>query len=411
MALDVLAKTQLPSAPQTTKADVVIVGAGIVGVVLACSLAQAGLEVALVETRPKTAGLENRRAYALTLLTGDILQQLGVWDQLVGQVTAFQQIRLSEAAAGPVVRLQPSDLQRQSLGYVAEHRVVLQALYDRLDKLDTVHWCCPATVTAVDYKRDQAVVTVTTEAGDLQIAAPLVVAADGMRSPLRQAAAIKTQGWSYWQSCISFTIQLEHSHQAIAHECFWPSGPFAILPLPSNRCQIVWTAPHAEAQAIAALPETEFIATLQARLRGQFGAIQLETQPLVFPVRLMQSRHYSQPRLALIGDAAHCCHPVGGQGMNMGIRDAAALAQILTTAAQQSEDWGSLNVLRRYERWRRLENLAILGFTDILTRTFSNQIWPLTLFRRWGLSLLNICRPLRVLALRLMTGQLGRSPL
>jgi 2-octaprenyl-6-methoxyphenol hydroxylase len=183
-----------------------------------------------------------------------------------------------------------------------------------------------------------------------------------------------------------------------------------VLPLQGNRCQVVWTAPHAEAQALKDLDEKEFLALLERRTAGLLGRLELDSDRLLFPVQLMQSDRYIQPRLALIGDAAHCCHPVGGQGLNLGIRDAAALAQVMQDAHQRSEDIGAVTVLKRYERWRKQENLAILGFTDCLDRLFSNSWLPVVAIRRLGLWMLRRVRPLKIFALQLMTGLRGRFP-
>jgi 2-octaprenyl-6-methoxyphenol hydroxylase len=238
----------------------------------------------------------------------------------------------------------------------------------------------------------------------------LLVAADGARSPVRQAAGIRTRGWKYWQSCITTRIKPEKPHNNIAYERFWPSGPFAILPLPDNRCNIVWTAPHEEAKALFELDDEQFLAELTRRYGTQMGRLELEGKRLMFQVQLMQSERYVLPRLALIGDAAHCCHPVGGQGLNLGIRDAAALAQVLGDAHRLGLDIGSVPVLAGYERWRKLENLTILGFTDFLDRLFSNNWLPLVAIRRLGLWVLRNIGPVKVFALRLMTGMQGRTP-
>jgi 2-octaprenyl-6-methoxyphenol hydroxylase len=406
-------------------ADLIIVGGGIVGATLACGLIELDLRVILIEAKPIATGLANRRAYALTLLTGEIFQSLGVWDWIAPRITAFQKIRLSDGDYPGVVFFRPEDLHRKVVGYVGEHYVLLQAIYDRLAQAQNTRLICPAEVLEVQYRLDRATVKIRrTDLGkasetDLenpsqaqiqQLRTALVVAADGSQSPLRQAAQISTHGWKYWQSCLGFTVRTEKSHENVAYERFWPTGPFAILPLPGNRCQVVWTAPHAEAQRLAALPEPEFLKVLYDRYGSQMGQIELETPPIVFPVQLMQSDRYVQPRLALIGDAAHCCHPVGGQGMNQGIRDAAVLIEVLQAAHDSHQDIGSLRVLKRYERWRKLENLTILGFTDFLNRLFSNQFLPFVFLRRFGLILLRQVYPLRLLALKLMTGQLGHQP-
>ena len=238
----------------------------------------------------------------------------------------------------------------------------------------------------------------------------LVVGADGARSQIRNLAGIKTRGWKYWQSCVAFTIKHTAPKNNTAFERFWSSGPMGVLPLPGNRCQIVWTNPHADAQALAKLDELAFLTKLKAYVPDTFGDIELVSQRQVFPVQLMQCDRYIKSRLALIGDAAHCCHPVGGQGLNMGIRDAASLAQILQTAHQQGQDIGAVKVLRRYESWRKVENLAILGFTDLLDRMFSSSWLPVVALRRLGLWIMSYVKPLKIFALRLMTGLLGKQP-
>ncbi len=403
--------SQRSSSTDALDADVIIVGAGIVGATLACSLLDSGLRVALVEARPQSAGLSNRRAYAVTLLSADIFRGLGLWDAIRPAITACSRIRLSDGAYPKVVWLDSKDLKRQDeVVYVAEHNALLKPLYDRLEQSDSLHWCCPAQVMSVDYLPTCAEVTVEIEGERQLLRSRLVVAADGAQSPLRQAADVTTKGWGYWQSCIGFTVRHEQPHQNIAYERFWPSGPFAILPLPGNRSQVVWTAPHAEAKAIAAMPEPEFIKLLEKNYGKQMGRVEPDSPRRVFPVRLMQSDRYILPRLALVGDAAHNCHPVGGQGLNMGIRDAAALAQVLRQANQRGLDIGHVKTLKPYQRWRKLENWAILAFTDFLDRTFSNQWPPIVWLRRIGLWMLRRIGPVRMIALAIMTGQFGKKP-
>ncbi len=390
--------------------DLAIVGGGIVGLTLACALKDTGLKIVLIEAKPRDAGLQFRRAYAITLMSGKIFAGLGIWDEILPQITTFQQISLADEHYPAVVRLQPEDLGTDELGYVGEHHVIVQALLNRLEGAESITWICPAEVQQADYQADRVTLTLSI-AGELQtVQTRLLVAADGSRSPLREAAGILTKGWQYWQSCITAVIRPEKSHGNIAREHFWASGPFATLPLPENRCQIVLTAPHAEAKKWLEVEESEFLAELERRYDGQLGKIELLGDRLLFPVKLMQSDRYTLSRLALVGDAAHCCHPVGGQGMNLGIRDAAALAQVIKTAHQRGEDVGSLKVLRRYERWRKFENLMILGFTDFLDRFFSNTVLPIVLVRRLGLHVMGAIRPLRFLALKLMTGMSGKSP-
>lgn len=400
----------MTASPSQLDYDLTIAGGGIVGLTLACALMSSGLRIALIEARPKDAGLDFRRAYAVTLMSGKIFSGLGIWDEILPQITTFRQIRLAEEFYPEVVQLRSQDLGTANLGYVAEHRVLLKALHHKLEQAENVEWLCPATLISSDYQANAVEMQIEQDGQRRVVRSRLLVAADGSRSQIRQAAGIGTQGWQYWQSCVTAVIRSEQSHDSVAREHFWTSGPFATLPLPGNRSQIVLTAPHAEAKALMALSDREFLAELDRRYAGQLGQLELVDKRLMFPVQLMHSDRYTQHRLALIGDAAHCCHPVGGQGLNMGIRDAAALAQVLQAASQRGEDLGDRRVLRRYERWRRLENWIILGFTDLLDRTFSNRWLPLLVARRLGLWTMQRVRLLKFLALRLMTGLTGRSP-
>ncbi len=390
--------------------DVAIVGGGVVGSALACALRNSGLQVILLDAQSREAAVSRQQVYAVTLLTGQILQGIGVWEAILPQINTFRQIRLSDGDRPADVRFLPQDLALDRLGYVAEHTPLLQGLRDFIDKSDNV--CCveSAQVEEINYGTDEAIVTYGHEGKTQQLQARLVVAADGGRSPVREAAGISTRGWKYWQSCVTFKVKPEKSHEDIAYEKFQASGPFAILPLPGNRCNVVWTAPHDEAQALMELDEAEFRERLQQRFGQEMGRVELASSRYLFPVQLMQSDRYVKPRLALIGDAAHRCHPVGGQGMNLGIRDVAALAEVLQSAQERGQDIGALTVLKRYERWRKLENLTILGFTDVLDRLFSNDWWPLVLLRQLGLWGLRHLPPVKTTALRLMTGLLGRQP-
>ncbi|MEO1347359.1 MAG: FAD-dependent hydroxylase [Cyanobacteria bacterium J06635_15] len=390
--------------------DLTIVGGGIVGLTLACGLQHSGLSVAVIEAQTLEAAAARRRAYAMSPLSADIFKGLDLWSEIGPAVTHFKRVQLSDADFGRVVEFCPQDLGRDAVYYAAEHSVLMGALQRRLQQSGTVDYLSTTRVTQVDYQPDWVELTVERDGQPRSLRTQLVVAADGARSPLRQEANIPTLGWRYWQSCITAVLAPEKPHENKAYERFWPSGPFAILPLPNGHCQIVWTAPHAEAQALMQLPKSQFMTALERRYGSQMGRLELVSEPLLFPVQLMQSRAYTRSRLALIGDAAHCCHPVGGQGLNMGIRDAAALAQVLQTASRQGTNLGSTTVLKRYDRWRRRENWAVLGLTDFLNRSFSNQWLPLVVARRLGIVVLQTLVPLRRLALHLMAGFFGRRP-
>jgi len=413
MALEQLAQTLSPPRTPTHQLgydyDLAIVGGGIIGLTLACALKDSGLSVVLIEAKPHSVAAAKGQAYAVHLLSGQIFAGIGVWDKILPQIATFRQVRLSDADHPDVVEFQLADLGTDALGYVAEHQALLTPLQEFLQECPNVSYLCPAEVVKTQYEPTGVEIDLRVGDESRTIRTRLLVAADGARSRIRTWAGIRTRGWQYWQSCIVAFVKPEKPQNDTAYERFWPSGPFAILPLPGNRCRIVWTAPHEEAKALVALDDEQFLAELSRRYGDQMGRLELEGDRFVFSVQLMQSDRYVLPRLALIGDAAHCCHPVGGQGLNMGIRDAAALAQVLQSAHQRSEDIGDLAVLKRYERWRKQENLTILGFTDFLDRMFSNNWLPLVLVRRFGLWMLRV-RPLKIFALKLMTGLRGRPP-
>jgi 2-octaprenyl-6-methoxyphenol hydroxylase len=392
--------------------DLAIVGGGIIGNTLAVALQNSGLRVVSIESQVASISIAKSRAYVLSMLSGQIFAGLGIWQDVLPQVTQFSQIQISDADYAGIVKMYPQDLGRETLGYAASHEVLLTALQTKLQAAANITVMCPAQVIAVEYTATSAELTIHTPDREqpTKIRTSLVIAADGAKSALREQAGITTTGWNYWQSCITATIVPEQPHQNIAYERFWYAGPIGVLPLADGRCQVVWTVPHQQAEELRDLPAGEFLAQLEHCTGGLLGKLTLDSQRWLFPVKLMQSKDYIADRLALIGDAAHCCHPVAGQGMNLGIRDAAALAEILVAAARAGEDIGSNKVLQRYVNWRKPENWVILAFTDFLDRMFSTRLLPIVIVRRLGLFLLDRVPVFKYLALRLMTGLAGKIP-
>ena len=391
--------------------DLAIVGGGVVGATLAASLQQSGLSVALVEAQSQSDAVAKGQAYAIHLSSQQIFESIGVWEKIKPQIEYFRQVRLSDGDSPHVVEFKSAELNAEAIGHVAKHRVLLQELQNFLTTCEHVNWYCPAQVTTIGYDAKGATLQLASsdEAVPASLRVKAVVAADGARSQVRQQAGIQTHGWPYWQSCVVATITPEKHHNHIAYEKFWPSGPFAILPAAADECRIVWTAPHKEAQALIELDDDQFIEQLQHRYGDQMGQLSLVGKRYLFPAKWMHANRYVRSRLALVGDAAHSCHPVGGQGLNLGIRDAATLAKVLTVAHQHGEDIGSLMVLQRYQSWRRQQNLLSLGFTDILNRTFSNQWFPVMQVRRLGLQIMQRIPPLKIWSLKFMAGLHGRS--
>jgi 2-octaprenyl-6-methoxyphenol hydroxylase len=390
--------------------DAIVVGGGIVGAVAACGLGQIGLRVAIVEAASSSVAAQRGQAYSINLLSAQVFEDLGLWQTIRPQVETYRSVQLSDGDYGKVVRFLPEDLGAETIGYVAEHRVLIEVLQNELQRLPNLDWICPAKVVETVRSDDKTLVTIHQDGITRQLKTALVVAADGNQSPLRTAANIKTIGWKYWQSCVVAFIKPEYPHDQIAYERFQPDGPFAILPLPNGLCRIVWTALSSDTDRILNLSPTDFMAELRDRYGDHMGTLTLVGKPSVFPVRLLHSTKYVQPGLALIGDAAHCCHPVGGQGINLGIRDAAALVNVMQKTIGHHADIGSLPVLKQYEQWRMWENLLVLGLTDTLTRVFSNKVLPIVILRRMSLWVLQHVAPIRSLVLRLMQGLTGRSP-
>ncbi|MEL7330319.1 MAG: FAD-dependent hydroxylase [Cyanobacteria bacterium J06559_1] len=391
----------------TREYDVVVVGGGIVGLTLACGLCSTDLRVAVIESQSVQQAASRARAYAFSPVSARILDGLGLWDEVGPQLTHFQRVKLSDSDYQKALTFRPEDGRGDAVYYSAEHTVLMRSLQSAIQSAPNIDYWCESSVLEQTAPNQ---LTVDARGEQLTFETQLVVGADGARSWVRSLTTIKTVGWKYWQSCITAVLEPEHSHANTAYEKFWPSGPFAILPLPNNRCQVVWTAPHHEAKEMLALPKDEFLAQLTTRYGDQMGGLRLVNEPMMFPVQLMQSKQYVKPGVALVGDAAHCCHPVGGQGLNMGIRDATALAEVLQQAALRGEPLGSLKVLKRYERWRRTENWFTLSLTDFLNRSFSNRFWPLLIARRVGIWVISSISPLKRLILQLMTGFFGKLP-
>ncbi|MEI6428119.1 MAG: FAD-dependent monooxygenase [Pseudanabaena sp. ELA607] len=408
--------------------DVLIVGGGMVGASLAAALGEhprqnhrqksgfKPLRVAVIDSNPNYQQGEfgaDGRASAIALGSSQIWQQIGVWPQMVDLgVTPMHTIQVSDGDSNYGVQLHREDMTAAALGYIVENRVTQTALWSFLQECPNVELICPAKVQSLQLAADGQTMTVLLEPTDLphkdlshrleKLEAKLVIGADGGRSLVRQLGQIPISERHYNQTCIVVTLQFAYDHDHIAYERFQPSGPFAILPLGKDRACIVWTATQAETPHLLALDEAQFMAELKQRLGEnlcqKLGHITLESRTRAnYVPRWMHSQTYIQPRLALVGDAAHTTHPVAGQGMNLGIRDIAALAEILQNAHTKGEDIGSLKVLKRYQWRRQWDNLGVILMTDLMNRLFSSANYWLKLFRRMGLILLQLSGLKRIL--------------
>ncbi len=397
-----------PTASQAKAFDLVIVGGGIVGLTVACFFRNQDLSVAIVERETQSQAAAKQQAYALHQSSQRIFAGLRIWSTLETHLQGFNQVKLSDADYPIQVDYQAKLLQTDQIGYVGQHQDLLQILQGSLCQAPNITYLCPYTVQSLSYTEQAALICLQApDQETLLIETPLVIAADGSQSPLRSQAQIPQQGWAYDQSCVVATLEFAQPQAPIAYERFWPTGPLGVLPLSNHRYRIVWTLPAERAQQVLQMTDAEFIQALQPHLDAAMGNFRILGSRFQFPTKLRQSQTYIKPRLALVGDAAHTCHPVGGQGLNLGIRDAAALASVVLQAHRRQEDMGSLRVLNRYQRWRLWQNWLTLGFTDILNRLFSNQAWGLVQFRRLLLQLLSRVSLFQYLSLRFMAGLWG----
>jgi 2-octaprenyl-6-methoxyphenol hydroxylase len=396
-------------------AELLVAGGGLIGLTLAVACAGAGLGVALVDRLDLSATLDERfdgRTSAIAYGSKLVLDGIGVWPLVAREVEPIREIRVADDDSPLFLHYDHRDLVSPDrdpppLGYIVENRVLRRALLVRAGALPSLRLLTPRSVARVEPNAAGAVATL----GDgATIHATLVAAADGKDSPLRRAAGIRAIEWRYDQIGIVTTVAHERPHAGIAIEHFLPAGPFAILPMTGNRSSIVWTEAAGLAPHLLALPDPEFAAELAARFGDFLGHVEPVGPRWSYPLALMQAERYTAPRLALIGEAAHVIHPIAGQGLNIGIRDVAALAELVVDARRLGLDIGDALLLERYQRWRRADAVVLAAATDGLNRLFSNTVPALKLARDLGLAAVNRVPPLKRLFMRHAMGMLGDRP-
>ena len=407
--------------------DVLIIGGGLVGASLACALRGLPLRVGVVEARPLEDGAQpsfDARSLALAWGSRRIFEALGLWEAVAARGAApIRRIRVTDRGRFGTTRLEAARHGVEAFGYVVESRVLGAVLGPALAAAANVDHHCPAEVTGVALEGGLARVAVETPGGARELSARLLVAADGTRSRVRELCGVGTVRLDYRQSAVIANIRTSEPHGDTAHERFTPCGPLALLPLAlagagadgrrlDTGCEwsLVWTHPPEEATRLAALDEAGFLAALQPVLPKEAGEVLAAGTRHVYPLGMVQARAQVRPRLAIIGNAAHTLHPVAGQGFNLGLRDVAALAEVLAAAAGTGADPGAGAVLERYARWRRRDRLQVSAFTDALVRVFSNDRLPVAAARNAGLLALDLLPPLKNVLARHAMGLAGRLP-
>ena len=398
------------SAGSVQRTDVLIGGAGFAGLALAIALRQGLASSFSVTVADPALGRtpKDARASAIVAAARRLFETIGVWQNVEAQPILDMVVtdsRLSDVVR-PVFLTFDGDVEPgEPFAHMIENSPLVAALMQKAK--DEGVALREAAVAGFERARDH--VDVTLSDGDT-LAARLLVAADGAHSAIRERAGIPTNGFSYGQSAIVTTVAHERDHHGRAEEHFLPAGPFAILPLKGRRCSIVWTEDAKEAERIVALPDAQFHAELERRFGLELGDIRAASVRRSYPLGLFVARDFVGERLALIGDAAHVIHPIAGQGLNMGLKDVAALAEVLVDAVRLGLEPGSLAVLERYQRWRRFDTVAMGLATDGLNRLFSNQSDVLRLVRDVGLGMVDRLPALKQLFIREAAGLVGDVP-
>ena len=392
------------------RVELIVVGGGLTGLTLAIACAEAGIEVAVIDRETPAAMLAepfDGRTTAIAQGSKQVLDAIGLWPMVASAAEPILEIRVVDGGSPLFVHYDHRDLGEAPLGYIVENRVLRRALIERARQLPNLAHLAPQSVERVERLAEAAVAHL----GDgSTLRGELVAACDGRLSPLRRAAGIATIDWDYPQTGIVCTVTHELPHRGVAVEHFLPAGPFAILPMTGNRSSIVWTERKDLAPQLLALDDADFTGELVRRFGDFLGEVRLLGPRWSYPLSLMHARRYLAPRLALVGDAAHVIHPIAGQGLNLGIRDIAALAEIIVDTRRLGLDIASPAMLERYERWRRFDNITLAAVTDGLNRIFSNAVPPVQLARDLGLAIVNQLPPVKRLLMRHAMGTLGDLP-
>jgi 2-octaprenyl-6-methoxyphenol hydroxylase len=395
--------------------DILIAGGGLNGPALALGLAQAGFSVAIIDARPQSARASDNfdgRGYALALASQRLLKAIGVWENVAADTQPMLDIKVSDGRAGEgpspfFLHFDHNEIEEGPMGYMCEDRFLYRAFQAALAKTDGITQINEDSV--VDQDVTPQGVTVALASGKT-LSAKLLVGCDGRQSGVAQRAKIKRTGWNYGQTALVCAINHELPHNGVAHQFFMPPGPLAILPLPGNRSSIVWSETAENAAAIHSLSDDDYLAVLRPRFGDFLGEISLAGARFTYPLGLSVANQFVAERVALVGDAAHGMHPIAGQGLNAGLRDVAALVETLSDAKSRGEDIAAIDVLERYQQWRRFDTSTLVAATDLTNKLFSNDNPLLRLGRDFGMGAINAIPALRRTFIREAAGLTGDLP-
>jgi len=391
--------------------DLLIIGGGMVGASLACALGNQPLRIGVIEAVPFHAASQpsyDDRSIALAYGARKIFEGMGLWPQIEDIVTPIKKIHVSDRGHFGATRMDAAREGYPALGYVAENRNLGQCFAQQLESLPNIELICPAQLKNFTINAGDAEVVIEQDGKRQTLTTKLIIGADGGRSAVRQLAGINSTSRDYGQSAVITNITPGCSHQNIAYERFTDTGPLALLPMSEGRCSLVWTVDRDGTDEIMAWDDATFLAQLQERFGMRLGQLKKVGQRHAYPLSLVRADEQIRPRLALIGNAAHALHPIAGQGFNLGIRDVAALAQVIVET--KAADIGALPVLQQYAQWRQRDQDCVAHLTDGLVRIFSNQITPLVIGRNSGLLAMDLLPPLKRALMRQTMGLAGKLP-
>ena len=391
--------------------DVIIVGGGMVGAAVACGLGDSPLRVAVIESAPPQAfspgQAHDLRVSALSIASKLILETVGAWQGVESmRHCPFRRMRVWESAGD--TEFCSDDINCPQLGYIVENRVIQLALLERLAEFANVTLISPAFIKKVNYAPLE-MTEVVLEDGTV-LSAKLLVAADGGQSRVRQAVGIGVTSWDYNQHALVLYVETEYGQQDITWQRFVPTGPQAFLPLPGHYASLVWYHSPDEVSRLKALPYDELGHNLMSEFPQDLGQIRQILGTASFPLKRQHAQVYVKQGVVLVGDAAHTINPLAGQGVNIGMLDAAALCEVLMDATKNGLDFSELSVLKRYEKMRRNENLKIMSVMDVFYQVFSNDILPVKIVRNLGLGLAERILPAKNLVMRNAMGLAGNLP-
>ena len=391
--------------------DVVIVGGGMVGAAVACSLGGSDIKVAVVEralpeafdaTQP-----HDLRVSALSIASKNILETIGAWGGVLRRRSCpFKRMRVWETAGD--TEFNSDDINYPELGFIVENRITQLALLERLVEFDNIELIAPAVIKNINYSGSEQTVLELEDGSELQ--ARLLVAADGGNSRVRQTVGLGVNSWDYKQHAMVIYIETEYGQQDITWQRFVPSGPQAFLPLTGHYGSIVWYNSADEVRRLKTLSNEDLITELTATFPDCLGKVKQVLGVASFPLKRQHAQQYVKPGVVLVGDAAHMINPLAGQGVNIGLLDAAALGEVLIDARVKGENIDDITVLKRYEKMRRNENLRMMTVMDAFYRVFSNEVFPVKFFRNLGLGLAERILPAKNKVMRMAMGLEGNLP-